>query len=141
MRHRNRWFVAVLLVAGLQLPACGGSSDDGAQAEPATVEQLAGSDRQRVTLTAQAAERVGIRTAALRTEAGAKIVPYAALLYDAQGGTFVYVSPTPLTFVRAPVSVDYIEGARAVLSDGPADGSAVVTIGAAELLGAEFGVG
>jgi hypothetical protein len=62
-------------------------------------------------------------------------------LYETNGDAFVYTNPEPLTFVRAPISVDYIEGELAVLLDGPPSGTAVVTVGAAELLGAEFGVG
>jgi len=68
-----------------------------------------------------------------------KVVPYSALLYDTHGNTWVYTSPKPLTFVRHQVEVDYIEGDVAVLSDGPATGISVVSIGAVELYGTEFG--
>jgi hypothetical protein len=34
-----------------------------------------------------------------------------------------------------------IDGDRAILSDGPAPGTEVVTVGAAELLGTEYEVG
>jgi len=68
-----------------------------------------------------------------------KVVPHGALLYDAQGKTWVYTNPEPRVFVRHPISVDYIEGDRVVLSDGPASGTAVVTVGAAELFGTEHG--
>ena len=70
-----------------------------------------------------------------------KIVPYSAIIYDANGNTFVYISPEPLTFIRSAISVDYIEGDRAVLFDGPPTGTAVVTVGAAELYGTETGIG
>jgi membrane fusion protein, heavy metal efflux system len=43
--------------------------------------------------------------------------------------------------MRERVTVEFIEGDQAVLSKGPAEGSAVVTVGAAELYGTEFGVG
>ena len=68
-----------------------------------------------------------------------KVVPHAAVLYDAKGKTWVYTNPEPLVFVRHAVSVDYIDGDRVVLSDGPAPGTAVVTVGASELLGTEYG--
>jgi len=68
-----------------------------------------------------------------------KVVPHGAVVYDAQGKTWVYANPEPLVFVRQPITVDYIEGDRAVLSDGPVPGTAVVTVGAAELFGAEHG--
>jgi hypothetical protein len=44
-------------------------------------------------------------------------------------------------FVRSPITVVTIEGNRAVLSAGPAAGTQVVTVGAAELLGTEYEVG
>ena len=69
------------------------------------------------------------------------VIPYGAILYDAKGDTWVYVNSEPLTYVRERVTVDYIEGDQAVLTDGPPEGSAVVTVGAAELYGTEFGVG
>jgi multidrug efflux system membrane fusion protein len=43
--------------------------------------------------------------------------------------------------VRERITVDDIEDGRAVLTDGPAVGTAVVSVGAAELYGTEFGVG
>ena len=39
--------------------------------------------------------------------------------------------------MRNRIDVDLIEGCRAVLKEGPAAGTAVVTAGAAELLGIE----
>jgi hypothetical protein len=70
-----------------------------------------------------------------------QVVPYAAVLYDAKGDTWVYTNPNPLTFVRHPIHIDYIEGDLAALSDGPASGTAIVVVGAAELFGAETGIG
>jgi hypothetical protein len=70
-----------------------------------------------------------------------KLIPYAAVIYDAHGDTWVYANPQPLVFVRHRISVNYIEGDLAVLFAGPAAGTQVVTVGAAELYGAETGVG
>jgi hypothetical protein len=70
-----------------------------------------------------------------------KIIPYAAVLYDVNGDEWVYTSPEPLVYVRAPIVVDYIEGDVAVLVEGPPAGTQIVTAGAAELFGAEAGVG
>jgi len=69
-----------------------------------------------------------------------KVVPHGALLYDAQGKTWVYINAEPLVFVRHPIGVAYIDGDRVVLSDGPAPGTAVVTVGVAELFGIEHGL-
>lgn len=69
------------------------------------------------------------------------VVPYSALIYDLTGDTWVYISPEPLVFMRHPVTVEYIEGDRAILSDGPPVGTDVATVGVAELYGADTGIG
>lgn len=69
-----------------------------------------------------------------------KVVPYAAVLYGVNGETWVYSSPEPLVYVRQPIAIDYVEGDLAMLSEGPEVGTAVVTVGAAELFGTETGV-
>jgi hypothetical protein len=113
--------------------------------KPAQVELIAGTELHKVTLTARAAERLDIKTDRVQEMvvrgAKRKVVPYAAVLYDARGETWVYTSPEPLVFVRHRIRVDYIDRDRAVLSEGPAAGTAVVTVGAAELFGAEFEIG
>jgi hypothetical protein len=114
-------------------------------AEPAKVEHVEGSEVSRLTLTPKAVQRLGIKTTPLSetTVAGKKrkVIPYGAVLYDAEGKTSVYVSPAPNTYVREPITVDFIQGDRAVLVAGPAAGTAIVTVGAAELYGTETGVG
>jgi hypothetical protein len=52
----------------------------------------------------------------------------------------VYTNPAPLTFVRALIVVDHIDGDQAVLSQGLDSGTSVVTLGVSELYGAETGV-
>jgi hypothetical protein len=148
MRHSKRWIAILgLLIAVPQLSACTQTSAEATGgAEPAKVEHLEGSeDVSRLTLTAKAAERLGIQTAQVqeRKVAGKqrKVIPYGALLYDSKGATYVYVTPQPLTYVRVPVTVDYISARSVVLTAGPAAGSQVVSVGAAELYGTETGVG
>lgn len=122
----------------------GGKDSEGAatpQAGPAALEQVDGESLSRVVLTPHAAERLGIETAPVRTSAEGTAVPYAALIYDPQGGTWVYTSPERLVFVRAPIEVERIEGELAYLSKGPASGTEVVTVGGAELYGVEFELG
>jgi hypothetical protein len=148
MQRSRRTLVAIgLLVVGLQLAACTQQSAeaDGATNEPATVEHIEGSELTRLTLTAKAAERLGIRTKpVLAGKIGGtprRIVPYSAVLYDANGDTWVYANLEPLVYVRERVTVAYIQGGQAVLTDGPPEGTPVVTVGAGELYGTEFGVG
>jgi hypothetical protein len=146
-RSRQLLVAAGLLVVGLQLSACTQESAeaDSAGAEPAKVEHLEGSDVSRLTLTAKAAERLGIRTrpvvAGPLRGRQRSVIPYSAVLYDAKGDTWVYVNPEPNTYVRERITVDFIDGDQAVLTNGPPEGSPVVIVGAAELYGTEFGVG
>ena len=112
MQRSRRTLVAIgLLVVGLQLAACTQQSaaGDGATNEPATVEHIEGSEVRRLTLTAKAAERLGIRTKpVLAGEIGGaprRVVPYSAVLYDANGDTWVYANLEPLAYVRERVTV------------------------------------
>jgi hypothetical protein len=133
--------VASLAAAGASGCGGGSSSGGGGDPEPATVEPVKGTDVSRVTLTRDGARRLGIRTASVRPSGGhLKVVPYGAVVYGADGSTFTYVSPKPLQYIRAPISVDRIEGPRAILSGGPAVGTAVVTVGSQELYGSEHEV-
>ncbi|HTG42440.1 MAG TPA: hypothetical protein VK697_12590 [Methylomirabilota bacterium] len=137
MQYRRRALV-VLFVASLALSGCGNSSD----AAPAgAVEGVTGNPLE-VTVSAKAAERLGIQTTEVKgTLAGRTSVPYAAVLYDAQGDTWVYATSAQDVFVRTQVRVDRIDGDVALLLDGPPSGTSVVTVGLAELYGAETGVG
>lgn len=144
MQPLNRWAVAVLIISGLGLAACQQlqvTSLALSQIDPASVERLEGTDRGRVTLTAREVERLDIQTAVVREVVESPprtVVPYSAVLYDAQGDTWVYTNPDPLVFVRHPISVDNIDGDLAVLSAGPPPGAVVVTVGGDLLFGAEF---
>lgn len=66
-------------------------------------------------------------------------VPSAAILRDIHGGEWVYRKTAPNTFVRQRVEVASESGGRALLARGLAPGAEVVTDGAAELFGTEFG--
>ena len=138
MQYRRR-ALAVLFIASLALSGCGNSSSDAAPA--GAVEGVTGNPLQ-VTVSARAAERLGIQTTEVKgTLAGRTSVPYAAVLYDAQGDTWVYATSAQDVFVRTQVRVDRIDGDVALLLDGPPSGTSVVTVGLAELYGAETGVG
>ena len=66
-------------------------------------------------------------------------VPSAAILRDVYGGEWVYQRTAPNTFVRQRVEVASENDGRALLSRGLTVGAQVVTGGAAELFGTEFG--
>jgi hypothetical protein len=142
VRQRSRVVTTVLVIAAATVPACGGSSnDENAGDEPATVEPVKGTDVSRVSLTAQAAKRLGIETAKVaRLRARQTVVPYGAVLYTADGSTFTYTSPEPRVYVRARIRVVRIDGAQAILSGGPPVGTDIVTVGSQELYGSEYEV-
>lgn len=68
------------------------------------------------------------------------VVPWSAIVRDAQGGAWVYERKGN-SFSRRPVLVHSLIGDWAVLERGPAPGTMVVTVGVAELFGTEFGSG
>lgn len=149
MGRRNRWAAAVaLIIAGVPAAGCASAPAAGSPASAAEiskVEPIQGSDVSTVTLSADAAHRLGIQTgvvgetvlAGLRRTA----LPYSAVLYDAAGKTYAYSNPKPLVYQRVPLEIDSIDGDLAVLTDGPTVGTPVVTVGASELFGTEFEVG
>jgi len=138
VRRANGVIVLGLVALAVAVSACGGSSESPAPPAPAKITKLAGGGDQ-ITLTADAAKRIDVRTAAAESDGGNTVIPYAAVLYDADGAAWTYTSPKPLVFVRADITVDRIDGERAILAEGPAPGTAVVTVGATELWGVEYG--
>lgn len=135
--------IALTLVLGLGAAACSSGSDY-VYIEPAATEQV-DDERWRVTLTELASQRAGVETTAVvsQTIDGVErlTVPYSSVIYHFEGSTWAYTNPEPLTFVREAIDIDYIDGALAVLNAGPGEGTSVVTVGAAELYGVEFGIG
>jgi multidrug efflux pump subunit AcrA (membrane-fusion protein) len=130
-----------LVVAGLQLSACTEVETEPAVGyEPSKLEPVKGEgeDAVRVTFTSEGAKRIGLETATVQATGDHEVVPYAALVYDPEGKTYVYTSPKPLSYLRKPVKVDRIDGDRVALSEGPPVGTEVVTVGAAEVYGTEL---
>ena len=154
MRRRNHWVAAGLVVVGLGLTGCGSTTaqyGEISQSLPVHLQPVNGSDVSRVTLSAEAARKLGVRAAAVEgavmpaveDTAGAPpetTVPVEAVIYDKDGNTWVYVVKGPRTYEREAVAIDRVNGDTAVLKSGPASGTQVVVVGAQELLGAELGV-
>lgn len=83
-------------------------------------------------------QRIGV-SVPLKSDAQSLTVPWAAVLHDIYGGTWVYERTSEKEFVRRRVSVQHVLGDTAVLASGPSVGAKVVTAGAAELFGTETG--
>ena len=137
----------VLLVALIGISMLAGACSSGSDyvyVDPASTEEL-GPDLWAVTLTQQASDRTGIETTQVANGAldgtTRLVVPYSAVIYHYDGSTWTYTSDTSLRFVRAQIEIDAIKGDTAYLTSGPDVGTVVVTVGAAELYGVEFGIG
>lgn len=147
----DRWTVALLVIAALGVAGLSWSANRpqperaAAVTEPGVAEDIQGSDVKRVILTEAASQRLGLKTEKVTaaTSAGKqlKAMPYGALFYEPSGDTWAYTQVEPLVFVRQHLTVDHMDGDKVLMSEGPAVGTDVVTIGSAELAGVEYGVG
>lgn len=91
--------------------------------------------------TLRPGQRVGA-TLAVNTNTGDQLVaPWASVLHDINGGTWVYEVVAPHKYIRRRVVVARVTDDLAVLSEGPAAGTSIVTAGASELFGTEFSTG
>lgn len=142
---RYRGFLGAVLIAALIVPACRQIEETSSKNDPAKIEAIGETGLSRVTLTADAVRRLGIVTVAVgqtaRSDATRTTIPYGAVIYDHAAKTWTYTNPQPLVYVRHAITVDTVDGDVAFLSAGPPVGTQVVTVGAALLFGAEFGVG
>jgi hypothetical protein len=68
------------------------------------------------------------------------VVPYAAVIYDADGATWTFVQLDEGVFQREAITIVSVDGENVVLSAGPQPGTDVVTVAAAELVGVEAGI-
>ena len=91
--------------------------------------------------TPEIGQRVAVSLPVRGATAESLVAPHAAVLHDFHGGAWVYEQTAPQTYVRRRVSVARVVGADAVLASGLRAGTKVVTSGAAELFGTEFGAG
>ena len=104
------------------------------------MSEIEGSELLQIALTERAAERIGLEMGDVERGAGTRTVIPTPPWSTPRGETWVYTSPKPLTFVRHRIVVESSTD-TALLTAGPAVGTAVVTVGAAELFGTEQGIG
>jgi hypothetical protein len=144
-----RGFAASFAVLGLITLGASGCSEAGASkgsnAETAVTVESAGEDRPaRLTVSERAEERLGLRTEPVRAASGqpgvTEVVSYSAVVYDADGKSWAYSSPSPRTYVRVAIEITSITGKTVQLKSGPPVGTQVVVVGAPELVGAEAGI-
>ena len=137
MKLNFRLLMLIVIVSVLSLSACAPAAAPEEEIKPVTLKPITGTDLNRLTLTEDAAKRLDVQTAEVHEADGKMVVPYASILYEANGNAWVYVNVAPLVYVRQAIVIDSINGDEAILSKGPDSGSTVVTVGAAELYGSE----
>lgn len=142
--------LAFLVCGVLSLATLGGCSSVDAAApkarDPFTIDRNA--TPPILHLEPAAASRIGVQTSPTTGDvvlrqgfARGVAIPYGALLYKPDGTTLVYARIADGTFGSLLVTVDHIRDGVVALSAGPPAGTPVVTTGAAELMGIEYGVG
>lgn len=117
----------------IQMTAVG----DEVKATPGAVAPAQGYEVNAADHGLRPGQRVHVRVPHPDSGKAQKVIPYSAVLYDPSGNSWTYTNPEPLVFVRHRIEVEYIEGDRAVLLQGPDTSTKVVTAGAAELFGVE----
>ena len=75
----------------------------------------------------------------LKGDAKQMALPWSAVIHDIYGGQWVYEQTDELKFVRRRVDIGWIDGEWAAVTRGSHAGMKVVTAGAAEIAGTEFG--
>ena len=126
-------------LAGCQAAASGSEAEE-AIAAAASVETDPAGGPARLTITAEALERLRLETSPVQDAGGGLVVPYAAVIYDADGATWTFVELEDGVYQRHPITIASVEGENVRLSAGPAAGTEVVTVAAAELVGVEAGI-
>jgi hypothetical protein len=136
---RSHGIASLLLVLGLGLAGCqtSASAESAAADAAAWVETAADGGPSRLTVSEEAGLRLGLETTAVGTDGK---LPYAAVVYDADGGAWAFVESGPWAYQRQSVTITGIDGPWASVSAGPPAGARVVTVGAAELVGVEAGI-
>ena len=141
---------SVTVLAAITVGASGcseaGASNEENPETAVTIEAGADEDQPaRLTVSERAEQRLGLRTEPVRPLTGqangaTEVIAYSAVVYDADGKSWTFSSPSPRTYIRVPIVISSIAGQAVQLKSGPPVGTQVVVVGAPELVGAEAGI-
>jgi hypothetical protein len=139
---RRYGIASLFLAAGLGLAGCQAAAEAGGAVTDSPAEVVPDPDGgpAELRVTQEAVERLGVETSPVEGTPGNLTIPYAGVIYDAEGGTWTFVQLEPGVYQRASITITAIDGDTVRLSDGPAPGTSVVTVAAAELVGVEAGI-
>jgi hypothetical protein len=146
LRRSSVLALALVAMVAFGVASCGKPDHEAGGPEPAQVKPITGSVLHLVTLSPLAMRELGVETQPVRATATAgggttTVIPLTAVIYDPAGKSWAYTVSAPRTFVRRAIVIDHMDGDVVFLRSGPPVGAPVVTVGDAELLGAEYGVG
>jgi hypothetical protein len=137
-------FAALAIVLGASGCSEAGASNEQNADTAVTVESAGDDQPARIRLSERAELRLGLRTEPVRALTGhpgvTEVISYAAVVYDSDGRSWAFSSPSPRTYVRVPIDIASITGKTVELRSGPPVGTKVVVVGAPELVGAEAGI-
>ena len=129
--------LAALAVAAA-LGACSEVESNLRENQPYTVEGPEDAAIKTIKMEDATAALLPVELADVRKKGQRKVVPHNAVIYNPDGGSFVYTKPKAETYIRAPIEIVRVNGDDATLSKGPAAGTEIVTTGSAELLATEY---
>jgi hypothetical protein len=128
----------VVIAVALGLAACDEVPSNLRENQPYTVVGPEDAKIKLVKMEDATAALLPVETVTVRRVGKRKVVPHDAVIYNPDGGSFVYTKPKAETYIREPIEIVRVDGDEAVLSDGPRSGTTIVTTGAAELLATEY---
>lgn len=138
---RSYRITMLLIAVGLATAGC--FEAQGADSTTAEVASVVLSDDGVpgvITLSEAAENRLDVQTAQVTQGGSGTVIPYAAVVYEADGSSWAFVRTEPQTYQRAAIAISTITGDQVALTSGPPAGTEVVTVGAAELVGVEIGI-
>jgi len=130
--------IVAALATALVLAACSEVESNVRDNQPYTVEGPEDAAIKTVKMDDATAALLPVELAEVRNRGDRKVVPHNAVIYNPDGGSFVYTKPKAETYIRAPIDIVRVHGDDATLSKGPAAGTKIVTTGSAELLATEY---
>lgn len=127
-----------VLASGLVLGACSEVESNVRDSQPYEVIGAEDAAIKTVKMDDETAALLPVELATVRERGNRKVVPHNAVIYNPDGGSFVYTKPKAETYIRAPIDIVRVHGDDATLSKGPSAGTKIVTTGSAELLATEY---
>ncbi len=86
-------------------------------------------------------QRVFVHMIEPKSKLTVKTIPYSSVIYKDDGSSWIFVTANKNEFTRYGIEIEKILGSTVVLAEGPPAGTAIVSVGAAELMGVEQLIG